>query len=64
MALLATPGESEEHRVQAATGRLSFVYISLAEQRIVSRPRGRDPDSNNLRDSDSFYLNSLGYVSN
>jgi hypothetical protein len=27
MALLATPGESEERRIQAATGRLFFGYF-------------------------------------
>ncbi|TRW96970.1 hypothetical protein EKO24_008380 [Candidatus Methylobacter oryzae] len=35
-------------------GRLSFGYFSLAEQRKVSRLRGRDPDSNNCRVSDSL----------
>jgi len=29
MALLATPGESEEHRWKAAWGRLSFGYFSF-----------------------------------
>jgi len=40
MALLATPGESEERRIQAATGRLFFGYFLLAEQKKVSRLRG------------------------
>jgi hypothetical protein len=34
-------------------GRLSFGYFSLAEQRKVSRPRGRDSDSNSRRGSDT-----------
>jgi len=54
MVLLATPGESEERRIQAATGRLSFGYFSLAEQRKVARRRGRDPDSIKRRGSDSL----------
>jgi len=54
MALLATPGESEEHRVQAATGRLFFGYFLLAAQKKVARLRGRDPDSIKRRGSDSL----------
>jgi hypothetical protein len=53
-ALLATPGESEEHRKQAATGRLFFGYFLLAEQKKVSRLRVREPDSSNRRASDSL----------
>ncbi len=43
-------------------GRLSFGYFSLAEQRKVSRLRGRDPDSINRRASDTL-LKVLGYYS-
>jgi len=57
MALLATPGESEERRKQAAWGRLSFGYFSLAEQRKVSRLRGRDPDSNKPSRERLFFQN-------
>jgi hypothetical protein len=57
MALLATPGEGEERRIQAATGRLSFGYFSLAEQRKVARLRGRDLDSSKRRGSDSLNHN-------
>jgi hypothetical protein len=57
MALLATPGESEERRIQAATGRLFFGYFLLAEQKKVSRLRGRDLDSSKRRGSDSLNHN-------
>jgi hypothetical protein len=57
MALLATPGESEERRKEAATGRLFFGYFLLAAQKKVSRFRGRDPDSSKRRGSDSFNHN-------
>jgi hypothetical protein len=69
MALLATPGESEERRIQAATGRLFFGYflfdcmdaggratqgaVAEAAQKKVTRPRVREPDSNQRRGSDS-----------
>jgi hypothetical protein len=69
MALLATPGESEERKGEAAWGRLFFGYflfdctdaggraptvgalgdagaVAEAEQKKVTRLRGRDPDSN------------------
>ncbi|MCK9395720.1 MAG: hypothetical protein M0Q44_09035 [Methylobacter sp.] len=56
---LATPGESEERRKQAATGnrqpgRLFFGYFLLATQKKVTRFRVREPDSNNRRGSDTF----------
>jgi hypothetical protein len=44
--LLSTLDKSEERRIQAATGVVSFGYFSLDKQRKVSRRRGRDPDSN------------------
>jgi len=54
MALLATRGESEEHRREAVWGRLFFGYFLLAAQKKVSRPRVREPDSNQRRGSDSL----------
>ena len=35
-------------------GGVFFGYFLLAAQKKVTRPRGRDPDSNNCRASDSF----------
>ncbi|MFZ2407158.1 MAG: hypothetical protein WAW41_18660, partial [Methylobacter sp.] len=37
-------------------GRLFFGYFLLAEQKKVTRLRGRDPDSNNRRASDTLYI--------
>jgi hypothetical protein len=59
MALLATSGESEERRIQAAMGRLFFGYFLLAAQKKVARLRGRDPDSSKRRDSDTLNHNGM-----
>jgi hypothetical protein len=48
MALLATPSKARSVGVKRQPGRLFLGYFLLATQKKVTRPRVREPDSNNV----------------
>ncbi|TAK61553.1 MAG: hypothetical protein EPO18_13720 [Methylobacter sp.] len=53
------PAKARNAGSKRQPGRLFFGYFLLAKQKKVSRPRGRDPDSNNLRASDTTTMTVL-----